>query len=71
MTDHLLCLEFAADGQVHFTPHTDDPAELARRFARIVRVLVEHPSAIKCAAGYHPNAPEEHQCRAHTTEPPR
>jgi hypothetical protein len=39
---------------VTFYPDTRDPAELARRLATVIRVLVEHPGAIRCAAGdYH------------------
>lgn len=52
---HHLCLDFTDDGRVDFFPTTDDPADLARRLAFVVRMLLEHPSAIGCAAGYHPD----------------
>lgn len=48
---HRLVLEFTGDGGVDFVATTDDPEELARRFARVVRTLVEHPTAIATAAG--------------------
>jgi hypothetical protein len=48
-----LVLCFDPDGGVHFYPSTDDPPELARRFSEVVRMLLEHPSAIECAAGHH------------------
>lgn len=50
---HHLCIAFREDGQVDFFPRTDDAAELARRFARVIRMFVEHPSAVQCAAGNH------------------
>jgi hypothetical protein len=50
---HHLCVEFRADGRVDFYPRTDDAAELAERLARVVRMFLEHPSAIACAAGHH------------------
>lgn len=51
--EHHVCLDFMPGGEVLFYPTTTDPAELARRLARMVRMLVEHPSAVACAAGYH------------------
>jgi len=50
---HHLTLCFLSDGTVDFYPETRDPAALARCLAALVRVLVEHPSAIACAAGHH------------------
>jgi hypothetical protein len=47
---HHLVLCFLPDGTVNFYPSTEDPPELARRFADIIRVLLEHPTAIRCAA---------------------
>src|SRR5262245_39199993 len=54
---HHLCLEFRADGQVDFYPTTTDPAELAARLARVVRMFLECPTAIRCAAGHHESQP--------------
>ena len=51
MTAHHLCLVFDNAGGVQFFPDTESPAELATRFARVVRILVENPSRIQCAAG--------------------
>jgi hypothetical protein len=51
--EHRLVIHFDSDGGMDFFPSTDDPAELARRLAELVRVLVEHPSAIAYAAGHH------------------
>ncbi len=51
MTSHHLCLTFDAEGGVHFFPDTADPAELAARLGRVVRLLVENPSRIACASG--------------------
>jgi hypothetical protein len=50
---HRLVLEFTADGGVDFHTTTDDPEELARRFARVVRTLVEYPTTVAVAAGLH------------------
>jgi hypothetical protein len=51
---HRLVLDFTADGGVDFHATTDDPQELAQRLARVIRTLVEHPTAIGAAAGvYH------------------
>jgi hypothetical protein len=50
---HRLVLEFTADGGVDFHATTDDPEELARRFARVVRTLVEYPTTVAVAAGLH------------------
>lgn len=50
---HFLCIEFSPNGHAQFFPCTNDPQALAERFAQLLRILVEHPSAVRCAAGYH------------------
>jgi hypothetical protein len=50
---HHLLLCFESDGEVNFYPRTADPPELARRLARLIRVLIEYPGAVRCAAGDH------------------
>lgn len=52
-THHRLVLEFTTDGGVDFHATTADPEELAQRFARVIRTLVEHPTAVAVAAGLH------------------
>lgn len=61
MTEHHLCLVFDDEGGVHFFPETAEPAELAARLARVVRLLVENPSRIQCAAGACTATPT-HEC---------
>jgi hypothetical protein len=55
---HHLELCFREDGHVLFYPTTHDPEQLARRFAQLLRFLVEEPSAVACAAGWHQSEPE-------------
>lgn len=50
---HHLCLDFTDDGQVNFFPTTNDPENLARRLAEVIRMFLEHPQTIRCAAGAH------------------
>jgi hypothetical protein len=38
---------------VTFYPQTADPPELAQRLATVVRLFVEHPTLIRCAAEDH------------------
>lgn len=54
--EHHLCLAFREDGQVDFYPATADPPELARRLTDLLHVLIEHPSAVRCAVGDHGSA---------------
>jgi hypothetical protein len=51
---HHLELCFRPDGHVLFYPASEDPEQLARRLAQVVRFLVEEPSAVACAAGWCP-----------------
>ena len=57
--DHHLCLVFRDTGIVDFYPDTENPEALAARLAKVVRMFLEHPTAIACAAGFHPNAPHD------------
>ncbi len=50
---HHLCLDFTDDGRVDFFPTTDDPEDLARRLSEVIRLFLEYPTAIRCAAGAH------------------
>ncbi len=56
---HHLTLCFEPDGTVNFYPSTEDPATLAARFAKLIRLLVENPSAVHCAAGHHEDHPHD------------
>jgi hypothetical protein len=57
---HHLLLCFEPDGGVTFYPQTDDPPELDQHLATVVRLFVEHPSLIRCAAQHHA-ATDPHQ----------
>jgi hypothetical protein len=54
MGSHHLLLCFQPSGGVTFFPETRDAEELAARLQQLLRLLIENPSAIACAAGHHP-----------------
>jgi hypothetical protein len=48
--DHLeIC--FLPDATAHFYPDTFKPHRLHRRLSRLIKILGQHPQAIRCAAG--------------------
>jgi hypothetical protein len=53
MTEHGIVIHFRPDGSAGLSSWTEEPEELAWRFAKLVRSLVENPSGIRCAAGLH------------------
>jgi hypothetical protein len=53
---HPLCITFTPDHRFDFYPTTDNPPDLAHRFADFVRLPVEYPPLIRCAAGAHTEA---------------
>jgi hypothetical protein len=57
--DHHLCLVFRNSGIVDFYPDTEDPEALPARLAKVVRMFLEHPTAINCAAGFHRDGPHD------------
>lgn len=53
MTEHVLMIQFAPDGQIVFYPVTDNPVALAERLQRLAAHLIENPTQARCAAGDH------------------
>jgi hypothetical protein len=51
-----LSITFTPDHRFDFYPTTDNPPDLARRFADLVRLLVGDPTLIRRVAGTHTEA---------------